>query len=117
MISQKKIYHVDKIFCHNQKKNFLKNTFKVAIQYLFNVLLVFNIVFYLKLYFKLKIDPKMRSFNNLEEIFKTWRKFPKIFWPPCLQGNGVTQQKLDKKIVLMTFLHKDTFAGRIIFER
>ena len=54
----------------SSKNFFFKNTFKVAIQYLFIVLLVFNIIFYLKLYFKLKIDPKMCSFNNLEEILK-----------------------------------------------
>ena len=24
----------------------------------------------------------MRILKNLEEIWKTWKKFPKIFWPP-----------------------------------
>ena len=32
------------------------------------------------LYFKLKIDQKMRNFQNLEEIFKTWKKFEKSEW-------------------------------------
>ena len=35
---------------------------------MFNVFKVFNMVFNLKLNFKLKIDPKMRTFKNLEEI-------------------------------------------------
>ena len=26
---------------------------------------------------------KRCTFKNLKEIQKTWRKFPKIFWPPC----------------------------------
>ena len=34
----------------------------------------FDTVFNLKINFKLKIDPKMRSFENLEEFLKTWRK-------------------------------------------
>ena len=56
---------------------FFKNTFKVALQYLFNVFIPFNVVFNPKLNFKLKIDPKMRTFKKLEEIFKTWKKFGK----------------------------------------
>ena len=51
--------------------------FKVALQYLFNVFILFNTVSYLKLNFKLKVDPKMCIFNNLEEIWKTWKKFLK----------------------------------------
>ena len=58
-------------FCHHQKIHFLKNTFKVALQYLFNVFILFNIVFNLKLNFILKIDQKMRTFKNLDEIWKT----------------------------------------------
>ena len=76
-----KIYHVDKIFCHNQKKITLKNTFKVALQYLFNVFILSNIVF--KLNFKLKIGPKMFTFKNLEEIWKTLKIFGKNEWQPC----------------------------------
>ena len=48
----------------------LKNTFKVAYQYLFNVVVLLNIVFSLKLNFKLKIEPKTCTFKNVEEIFK-----------------------------------------------
>ena len=44
--------------------------FKVALQYLFNVFILFNTVFNLKLKFKLKKDPKMCT-------FKTWKKFGK----------------------------------------
>ena len=61
-----KIYHVDKNFCHHQKNVFLKNTFNVALQYLLNVFLLFNMIFQLKLNFKLKLDPKKRTFKNLE---------------------------------------------------
>ena len=46
------------------KITLLKNTFKVALQYLFNVLILFNTVFN----FKLKIDPKMRTFKNPEKF-------------------------------------------------
>ena len=44
--------------------------FKVALQYLFNVFILFNTGSYLKLSFKPKIDPKMCT-------FKTWNKFGK----------------------------------------
>ena len=57
------------------KKKFIKNTFKAALQYLLNVFILFNTVSYLKFNFKLKIDLKMCTFKNLEEILKTWRKF------------------------------------------
>ena len=42
----------------------LKNTFKVALQYLFNVFILLNIVFNLKLNFKLKIVQKMNTFKR-----------------------------------------------------
>ena len=49
----------------NNKKHFsLKNTFKVALQYLFNEFILF------KLNFKLDIDPKMRTLENLEKFLK-----------------------------------------------
>ena len=57
-----------KFFVIIKKYFFLKNTFKVALQYLFNVLYHFNLVFNLKLNFKLNIDPKMHT-------LKTWKKF------------------------------------------
>ena len=60
-----------KNFCHHQKFFLLKNTFEVALQYLFNVLVLLNTVFYLKLKFKLKVDSKTSTFKNLEEILKT----------------------------------------------
>ena len=71
LILTQKIYHVDKNLCHHQNFFFLKNTFKVALQYLFDVFKLFNIVFNLLLDFKLKIDPKIRTFKNLEEFWKT----------------------------------------------
>ena len=52
------------------KNVLLKNTFKVAFQYLFNVVILLNIVFNLKLNLKLKTDPKTCTFKNLEEIFE-----------------------------------------------
>ena len=48
----------------------LKNTFKVALQYIFNIFKLFNTVSYLKLNFKPKIDPKMCTFKNLEKFLK-----------------------------------------------
>ena len=62
------------MFFH-KKKILLKNTFKVNLQYVFNVFILFNTVSYINLNFKLKIDPKMCIFKNLEEIDKTWKKF------------------------------------------
>ena len=47
----------------------LFNTFKVILQYLFNIYILLNSVFNLKLIFKLRIDPKVRN--------KTWKKFGK----------------------------------------
>ena len=57
------------------KKFSLKNTFKVALQYLFKFFILINTVFNFKLNFRLKIDPKMCTFKNLEEILKTWKNF------------------------------------------
>ena len=51
-------------FGHHQKLFLLKNIFKLALQYLFNVFMLFNTIFNLKL---LKIDQKMRIFKNLEK--------------------------------------------------
>ena len=56
--------------------------FKVALQYLYNVFILFNIVFNLKHKFKLKIDPKLRTFENLEEIWKTSKKILNNKWQP-----------------------------------
>jgi len=30
-----------------------------------------------------------KNSKNLEEIQKTWRKFPKNLWPPCLFFQGL----------------------------
>ena len=55
-------------FLSSLKKFIIKNTFKVTLQYLFNVFILFFTVSYLKLNFYLKIDPQMGTFKNLEEI-------------------------------------------------
>ena len=51
-------------------KVLLKNTFKVALQYPFDAIILFNTDFYLKPEFKLKIDPKMFTFENLKQNCK-----------------------------------------------
>ena len=62
-----------KIFCHHHNFNFIKEHVEVALQYLFNVVVLLNTAFHLKQ----KIDPKVCTFNNLGEFQKTWRKFLK----------------------------------------
>ena len=57
---------------------------KVALQYLFNVFILFNTVFYLEHNLKLKIDPKRCTFKNLEEIWRTIEVFWKNEWQPCI---------------------------------
>ena len=54
-------------FCHDQN---IKNTFKEALRYLFNVIILLNTFCYLKPNFKLKIDSKRWNFKN-------WKKFEK----------------------------------------
>ena len=58
-------------------KKILKDIFKVVLHCVCNVFTFFNTVSYLKLNSKLKIDPKMCTLKNLEEIWKTWKKFGK----------------------------------------
>ena len=60
----------------------LKNTVKIALQYLFNDFKLFNSFFNLKLNFKLRVDPKMHTFKsckfleNLEKNCKNeWESF------------------------------------------
>ena len=79
-----KIYHKIKSskICHDQKFFLLKNTFEVPLQYLFKVFILLDTIFYLELNFKIKIDQKICTFKNLEEILKTWRKFAKNIWQP-----------------------------------
>ena len=77
------------------------NTFQIAIQYLLsNFNLLKNTRFNLNnLLLKMvkkrctfknleenlkKLGGNSKNYDNLEEIKKTWRKFPKIFWPPCI---------------------------------
>ena len=65
LVWHKKFTMLIKIFV--MIKNFLINTFKVALQYLYNVLILFKTVFYLKFYVKVTIDQSI--------IFKTCNKF------------------------------------------
>ena len=52
----------------SQKKIILlKNTFKVVLQYLFNIFILFMTLFYLKHNFILKRELKTCSFENLVE--------------------------------------------------
>ena len=45
-----------------------KNTFKVTLQHLLNVFVLFNTVSFIEINLKLKIDPKMFTFRNLENL-------------------------------------------------
>ena len=65
-----KIYHINENFLSSSKFFLLKNIFKVALHYLFNIFILFNTISYLRLNFKLKIDLKC-------ELLKTWKKFVK----------------------------------------
>ena len=55
----------------------LKNKSKLTLQYLFYFFILYNTVSDIKFNFKLKIDPKMCTFKNLDEILKTFKKFGK----------------------------------------
>ena len=68
LIKFQKTYNINKKFLSLLKLFMLKNIFKVALQYLSNVFILFDTVSYLKLNFKLKVDLKMCTFKNLEEI-------------------------------------------------
>ena len=58
-----KTFYINKIFFVIIKKNLLlKNTFKVTLQYFFNVFILLNTVSHIKIIFKLEIDPKMCTF-------------------------------------------------------
>ena len=61
----------------------LKNTFEVTLHDLFIFLILFNTVSYIKLNFKLKIDSKMCTFKNLEEIWKIGKKIEKASGNPA----------------------------------
>ena len=90
-------------FLSSSKNFFLKNTFKVALQFLFNVYILLNIVFNLKLNFKLKIDTKMLTFKNLEEIRKTWKNVWKIKWQPCHMQHCAFSFNFLKNSVLLLY--------------
>ena len=46
-------------------------------------LYILKTVSYIKLNFKVKIDPKICTFKNPEELCKTYKKFRKNEWQPC----------------------------------
>ena len=71
-----KIYHINKIFLSSAKIFLIK----VTSQYLFNVFILFITVSYIEI--NLKINPKMCTFKNLEEIWKTWKIFLKASGNP-----------------------------------
>ena len=69
------------------KTFFNKNIFKVALQYIFNGVILLNTVFNFKLSYKLKIDPKTCTFKSLEEFRKPGRNFSKKFDKPAVSKN------------------------------
>ena len=75
------IKNIDKYFCHHQKCC-IKNTFKVALQYLFKVFILFNTVFYLIFNLKLQINPKMCAYKNLKDILKAGENLLKVIGNP-----------------------------------
>ena len=77
-----KIYRIDKKKLSSPSFLELLNTFKEALRYFFNAVILFNTVFYLQLNFKLKIDPKTCNFKNLEEIWKPGESLLKTFGDP-----------------------------------
>ena len=89
-----KICYIDKKFLSSSNNFLFENTFKVALQYLFNVFILLNIVSYLKLNFKLEIDPKMCIFKNLEEVFKVLKYFEKTSDNPDEYNFEYTSRKL-----------------------
>ena len=66
-LTQKKTILQIRFFWDSSKTFFIKNIFKVVLQYLFNVFIQFDIVFNLRL---LKIDQKCA-------YLKTWKKYGK----------------------------------------
>ena len=64
----RKIYHRDNFFL--SPSIFFNNTLKVALEYLFNVVMLLSTDFNLKLCFEVKKDPKLCNFKNLKEIFQ-----------------------------------------------
>ena len=81
--SRQKIHHINKKFLSSSKIFLLKIIFKVALQYLFNVFILFNTV-YLKLNFKLQTDPKVCNFKTWRKFLKPGKNLPKTFGNPGL---------------------------------
>ena len=50
----------------------------------------------------MKPERNCKNSKNLEEIQKTWRKFPKIFWPPCLNWSEHKETLKTKLLKLKT---------------
>ena len=65
---------MDKFFCHHQYFQ-LKNTFKVALHFLFNVFILLTQFLTLNLTLNKKQMQKCL-------LLKTWRKFAKNIWLP-----------------------------------
>ena len=95
-----KICHINKIFLSSSKNFLLKNTFKVTLQYLINIFILFNTVSYIEIRLKLKIDPKICTFKNRKKLRKPGKNFEKT------SGNP---DKSIKKI------KKKTLRGHVIF--
>ena len=64
----------------------------------------FKTVSYLKLNLKLKIDLKMCTFKNLEEILKTWKKFGKNEWQHWSIHSSISYQTTTKKCIGSTYI-------------
>ena len=62
---------------------FFLNPYKVTLQHLLNVFVLFKTVSFIEINLKLKIDIKMFTFKNLEEIWKTWKNFEKTSGNPA----------------------------------
>ena len=69
-----KIYPIIDNFFVIIKFFFVKKHIQYNFSNIFNVFILFNTVSYLKFNLKLKINGTMRTFKNLEEILKTWKK-------------------------------------------
>ena len=79
-----KVYHIDK---NNLTllNFFSNNTFKLALQYVFHVVVLFDTVFYLKLNFKLRQTKKrVCTFKNLKKFRKPDRNFSKANGHPVI---------------------------------
>ena len=86
---------------------------------------LFNIVFNLNFSFNLKIDQKIRTFKNLEKVLKTWKKFKKSEWQPCLtcslyaQFSLLARESISVQIKLWLFSYESSkkyiFGGNLVY--